>query len=81
MSYDLEGHSDEEFLNLQHALLPAEVHQASGMVSVQLRVPVDVALAHLYRYAAIRGLGLAEVARRVVARTLRFDHSEEDTAP
>ncbi|MEY9929798.1 hypothetical protein ABH926_004438 [Catenulispora sp. GP43] len=54
----------------------AEVHQATGMVSVQLGVGLAEALARLRAFAFGRDLLLAEVAADVVARRLRFD--EED---
>ena len=49
------------------------VHQASGMVAVQLDVSVAEALMRLRAYAFGNGRPLTEVARDVVARTLRFD--------
>ncbi|MEY9857837.1 hypothetical protein ABH935_003450 [Catenulispora sp. GAS73] len=54
----------------------AEVHQATGMVSVQLGVGLAEALARLRAFAFGRDLLLADVAADVVARRLRFD--EED---
>ena len=49
------------------------VHQAAGMVSVQLGVTVGQALVRLRAYAFGNDRALADVARDVVARTLRFD--------
>lgn len=51
----------------------AAVHQATGMVSVQLGVSMEIALLRLraHAYAGERPLG--EVAQDVVARRLRFD--------
>ena len=49
------------------------VHQASGMVAVQLDISVAEALIRLRGYAFGNGRQLAEVAHDVVARTLRFD--------
>ena len=49
------------------------VHQAAGMVSVQLGVTVAQALVRLRAYAFGNDRPLADVARDVVARTLRFD--------
>lgn len=57
--------SDEE--------LGAEVHQASGMVSVQLGISVGDALARLRARAFAHGITLAAVAREVVAGSLRLD--------
>ncbi|GAA2051986.1 GAF domain-containing protein [Catenulispora yoronensis] len=54
----------------------AEVHQATGMVSVQLGVSLAEALVRLRAFAFGRDLLLADVAADVVARRLRFD--EED---
>ena len=51
----------------------AEVHQASGMVSVQLGVGVGEALVRLRAYAFAAERPLAEVAADVVAREMRFD--------
>ncbi|GAA4883922.1 GAF and ANTAR domain-containing protein [Actinomycetospora straminea] len=52
-----------------------EVHQATGMIVAQLDVPVDAALARLRGHAFLHDRPLADVARDVVARRLRF--SEE----
>ena len=59
------------------------VHQAAGMVAVQLDVSVGHALIRLRAYAFGNDRALAEVARAVVARTLRFDarSGEKDRAP
>jgi GAF domain/ANTAR domain len=59
------------------------VHQASGMVAVQLGVTVGQALVRLRAYAFGNGRPLTDVARDVVARALRFstDSDEQDTAP
>jgi len=53
------------------------VHQATGMVSVQLKVPVEEALLRLRARAFASGQSVSEVAADVVARRLRFD--EEDS--
>ena len=59
------------------------VHQASGMVSVQLEVSVGQALIRLRAYAFGNDRPLTDVARDVVARTLRFDaqSGEKDPVP
>jgi hypothetical protein len=59
------------------------VHQASGMVAAQLRISVSQALIRLRAYAFGNDRDLTEVARDVVARTLRFDpgSGEEDDQP
>jgi GAF domain-containing protein len=49
------------------------VHQAAGMVSVQLDVTVGQALIRLRAYAFGNGRPLTQVARDVVSRRLRFD--------
>ncbi|HET9772360.1 MAG TPA: GAF and ANTAR domain-containing protein [Acidimicrobiia bacterium] len=54
------------------------VHQASGMVAVQLGVSVGEALVRLRAYAFGNDRLLAEVAEAVVARKLRFDDPLED---
>ncbi|GIF50825.1 ANTAR domain-containing protein [Asanoa ferruginea] len=51
----------------------AEVFQAQGMVMVQLGVSLAEALLRLRAHAYGNGRPLADVARDVVARTLRFD--------
>jgi hypothetical protein len=49
------------------------VHQASGMVAVQLGVSVGEALARLRAYAFANDRLLADVAEAIVARKLRLD--------
>jgi hypothetical protein len=49
------------------------VHNAAGMVSVQLGVSIAEALVRLRAYAFAHGRPLAEVADDVVARRLRLD--------
>jgi hypothetical protein len=49
-----------------------EVHQATGMVTVQLGVSAAVALVRLRAYAYANDRNLREVAGDVVARRLRF---------
>jgi len=51
----------------------AEVHQATGMISVQLGVSLAEALVRLRAHAYSRDRLIAEVAADVVARRLRFD--------
>lgn len=59
------------------------VHQASGMVSIQLKVSVAQALVRLRAYAFGNDRPLSEVAEDVVACRLRFDDrsGERDPAP
>ncbi|WP_236791141.1 GAF and ANTAR domain-containing protein [Amycolatopsis sp. GM8] len=57
------------------ALWHSEVHQAAGILSVQLGVPVLDALVRLRAHAFRNEEPLTAVARAVVERRLRFDHS------
>ncbi|WP_026125756.1 ANTAR domain-containing protein [Nocardiopsis gilva] len=50
----------------------AEVHQAAGMISAQLDVGIDEALVRLRAYAFGHERPLADVARDVVRRRLKF---------
>ena len=54
------------------------VHQASGMVAVQLGVSVGEALARLRAYAFGNEVLLTEVAEAIVARKLRLDDRPGD---
>ena len=63
LASDLEALSDSR----------AEVHQASGMVSVQLDVGLAEAAVRLRAHAYAEGRPLAEVARAVVERRLRLE--------
>jgi hypothetical protein len=51
----------------------AEIDQATGMLTVQLGVPVEEAFARLRAYAYSQDRRLADVAGDVVARRLRLD--------
>jgi hypothetical protein len=51
----------------------AEIHQASGMVSIQLDVPVSDALVRLRAHAFSTGRPLRAIAAEVVARRLRLE--------
>ncbi|MDT0530967.1 GAF and ANTAR domain-containing protein [Micromonospora sp. DSM 115977] len=57
----------------QPALRHPEVHQATGMVTVQMGVSVDVALVRLRAYAYAHDRSLRDVAGDVVGRRLRFE--------
>lgn len=57
------------------------VHQASGMVAAQLDVSVGQALIRLRAYAFGNDQPLADVARDVVARELRFDAASGEKDP
>ena len=54
------------------------VHQASGMVSVQLGITVSDALIRLRGYAFRNGLPIDEVASLFIERTLSFDGLGDD---
>jgi hypothetical protein len=49
------------------------VHQASGMIMIQLGVEVAEALSRLRAFAFAQGRSVTDVARDVVARRLRFN--------
>jgi hypothetical protein len=55
------------------------VHQAAGMVAVQLGAPVDEALIRLRAYAFSQNRLVADVARDVVNRRLRFTRSGDES--
>lgn len=67
---DLDGHDSEDVSWLADP--HAQVHQATGMVQVQLGTTTEVALLRLRGHAFIHNMPLAEVARQVVERSLRF---------
>jgi hypothetical protein len=50
-----------------------EVHQATGMITVQLGVNAEIAFARLRAHAFAHNRRLRDVARDVVARRLRFE--------
>jgi hypothetical protein len=56
----------------------AQVHQATGMILVQLGISADAAFARLRAYAYANDRRLGDVARDVVERRLRF---EPDPSP
>jgi hypothetical protein len=63
----------------EHARLQdPEVHQATGMVVVQMGVSAEVAQVRLRAYAYAYDRRLRDVARDVVARRLRFRPETED---
>lgn len=55
----------------------AEVHQASGMVQVQLATTTEAALLRLRAHAYTHELAISEAARQVITRQLRFTPDEE----
>ncbi|MFZ3558468.1 ANTAR domain-containing protein [Streptomyces sp. BH055] len=72
---DRDLHAREGFTGGLHR---AAVHQATGMISVQLDVPLAQALLRLRAHAYSSGLPLGDVAAEVVARRLRFDDDGDD---
>lgn len=56
------------------------VHQASGMISVQLDVSVAQALVRLRAHAFGSGRPLDDVARDIVTRVMRFPKDDDDQA-
>jgi hypothetical protein len=55
------------------AIHVAIVHQAAGMVSVQLGVTIEEALFQLEARAVLDNRPVAEIATDVVERRIRFD--------
>jgi len=55
----------------------SSVHQAAGMVSVQMGVSIGTALVHLRAHAFAEGTSLAAIANAVVARRLRFSSGDD----
>jgi hypothetical protein len=59
----------------------AEIHQATGMVVVQLRVGTDDAIALMRAHAFSHNITLHEVAHEITSRRLRFsDDAESETS-
>lgn len=56
----------------------AVVHQATGMLSVQLGLPLAQALLRLRAYAYGHDRSIVEAARDVVSRRLRLDHDRPE---
>jgi hypothetical protein len=54
------------------------VHQATGMIMVQIGGDIATAFARLRAHAYLVDRGVEDVARDIVARRLRFDRSEGD---
>ncbi|QGK68734.1 hypothetical protein GIY23_10945 [Allosaccharopolyspora coralli] len=73
---ELDGHAtdDVSWLADPHA----EIHQASGMVRIQLGSSTEAALLRMRAHAYTHELALTDVARHIVARELRFS---ADTDP
>jgi hypothetical protein len=56
----------------------AEVHQASGVVSVAEHIGVGEALVRIRAHAYARGVPIAEVAARIIARELDLSNPDPD---
>lgn len=67
---ELDGHSVDDLSWLADPHV--EIHQASGMVQIQLGIATEAALLRLRAHAYGQETTLAEVARQVVGRELRF---------
>lgn len=67
---ELDGHAtdDSSWLADPHA----EIHQASGMVQVQLGITTEAALLRLRAHAYTHQRALGDVARQIVTRQLRL---------
>jgi hypothetical protein len=59
----------------------AQVHQATGLILVQLGVSADIAFARLRAYAYAEDRRLGDVARAVVERRLRFEPDPSSDGP
>jgi ANTAR domain len=72
----LAGHEnpDEESTPIE---MRREVHQATGMMLIQLDIDATDALARMRAYAFSHGISLREVARNVVTRRLDFSSSRD----
>ena len=57
----------------QHSLQHAVVHQATGMLSVQLSLPLSQALLRLRAHAYSSGRSITDISQEVVDRRLRLD--------
>jgi hypothetical protein len=56
----------------------AEIHQASGMVSVQLQIPVTEASVRIRAHAFAIGSPVSVVAADIVARRLRLSDDRQE---
>jgi hypothetical protein len=59
----------------------AQVHQATGMISVQLNSDLTAAFMRLRAHAYLTGRRLSQVANDVVTRRLRFDPDTDIARP
>lgn len=72
------GHGPGRSLETPSELRRAVVHQATGMISVQLGVSMEEAMLRLRAHAYSSERPLGEVSADVVARRLRFDEDFDD---
>lgn len=70
---DRQAGTDDDAITADGWPTRAAVHQATGMVAVQLQVPLATALARLRAHAFSSDRPLDDVARDVVSRAIRFD--------
>lgn len=75
---DLEVGSTGGVATVQEVDFDSVVHQAVGMVSEQLGVPLDTALVRLRAHAFAAGRSVAEVSADVVDRRLRLEEGPGD---
>ena len=59
----------------------AELHQAAGMLTAQLELPIPEALARLNAHAVATGRPVLDVARDVIARQLQLSRFEPEPDP
>lgn len=75
-----ERHLHDHHPTTAHPLTRAVVHQATGMVSVQLAVSLPDALLRLRAYAYSSGRRITEICQDIVDRRLRLGPDGEGTA-
>lgn len=68
-------------LDPPHTLQRAVVHQATGMLSVQLALSLPQALLRLRAHAYSSGRPITDVCQDVVERRLRLEHDDNGTSP
>jgi hypothetical protein len=72
------GHTTPGPSGQQDGAWHPEVHQATGMIIVQLGVSAEIAFARLRAHAFAHNRRLGDVAQDVVARRLRFNPEKGD---
>lgn len=75
---DRDGHEDTPSALIEPIDGRAVVHQATGMIAIQLDVGLAEALLRLRAHAYASGRTVSGIAADVVGRRLRFDDSEPD---